>query len=245
MAKIGPPIRGFSLKTSISQMFGVNAAYYQPNHGIPGHNALDIIKSDDKRGYGAPIIAAHDGVVTQATQDVPWRTKGNGIVIAAKDGAFATIYWHLAGFECAVGEEVKRGQVIGLMGNTGEVFPQPTKLCPHCGTHLHFGVLEYGHENAYKGFVDPAPYMIDEGDKLPIQFNRSLFLGSSGDDVSWLQTVLRCEGFAEDYDPVGFFGTKTLRDVIAFQKKYGISPAIGYVGPLTRVFLNKKWSVWS
>ena len=31
-----------------------------------------------------------------------------------------------------------RGQKIGTMGNTGEVYPTPSRSSPYSGTHLHF-----------------------------------------------------------------------------------------------------------
>ena len=38
------------------------------------------------------------------------------------------------------GQTVARGQKIGTMGNTGNVYPVPNSYNPYGGTHLHFGV---------------------------------------------------------------------------------------------------------
>lgn len=242
--KLSPPIKGFDSAKNFSQLFGVNAEYYKKELGIPGHNALDFIWSDEKRGFGTPVLAMHGGVVSQINYDVPHKTKGNGIYIFSSDGRFYTNYWHLATFEVRVGQVVEALQVIGTMGNSGNVTPRPSPECPLCGTHLHGGLYVPDHANDYGSFVDPLPYLFSEGDKLPIVFGRDLFLGSAGDDVSWLQTCLRIEGFASDYDPIAKFGYKTLRDVVRLQKKHGISPAIGYVGKITRSFLNGKYSAY-
>ena len=37
-------------------------------------------------------------------------------------------------------QEVKAGQLLGYMGNTGNVYPEPTPENPGAGTHLHFEV---------------------------------------------------------------------------------------------------------
>lgn len=237
------PIKNFSWKENISQLFGVNRAYYQPKYGIPGHNGLDIIVRDDKKGFGTPIISVCDGIVESKTYDVPTRTNGNGVYIYSVELNRTFVYWHLSDFQCEVGQEVKEGDVIGLMGNSGAVYPLPTKYNPYDGTHLHFAVLDRSNKNEYSGFIDPVPFLWESG-KLPLLFSRDLFYGREGDDVSYLQTILKLEGFADDYEPIGYFGYKTMRDVINFQQKNNITPAFGYFGPKTVYFTNKKWSTF-
>lgn len=70
------------------------------------------------------------------------------------------------------------------------------------------------------------------------QFKRDLYLGLSGDDVIELQKRFAREGLAT-YDPTGYFGKLTKASAIAYQTKHGITPAEGYVGPKTRLSLNK------
>ena len=62
----------------------------------------------------------------------------------------------------------------------------------------------------------------------------------SGDDISWLQSILKLEGFAGDYEPIAYFGAKTMRDVIYLQKKYNLTP-VGIFGPKTREIINSKY----
>lgn len=243
--KLFYPIYGFSWKDSISQMFGCNAQTYQEKFGIPAHNALDIRKSDSKMGYGTPILAMHDGIIESMTYDMPHRSRGNGIYIISHDKTFSTNYWHLATFECNIGEPVIAGQVIGLMGNTGAVSPLPTKENPYLGTHVHAGLKLHTiteRNMAYGGFVDSTPFLYNKGEKLPVRFDRDLWWMSQNDDVAHLQTILKLEGFAEDYEPNSYYGKKTNRDVIKLQQKYNINPALGYVGKLTRQFLNEKYA---
>ena len=241
-----PPIANFTWLDNTSQLFGVNKDFYMPKFGIPGHNGIDIAVhgQDNKNGFGTKILATHDGVVEKMKQDVPFKTNGNGIYILDTGGRFSTVYWHLSQFHVNVGDKVTTGQVIGLMGNSGYVFPEPSPSCPYCGTHLHFSVYVHGLDNEYGGFTDPVPWIIGPPKKLPIQFSRDLTIGYSGNDVSWLQTCLKLENLAENYDPTGYFGNQTRKDVIKLQEIYGLSPTIGYVGPKTRNLLNKRWSVY-
>ncbi len=69
-------------------------------------------------------------------------------------------------------------------------------------------------------------------------FKRDLHYGMSGDDVIELQKRFAREGLAT-YAPTGFFGVLTKASSTAYQKKNNIFPQMGYVGPKTRLSLNK------
>ena len=243
--KLTPPIENFSWKHNISQFFGVSHDTYMTRFGVPGHNGLDIVIRDNKRGFGTPVLAMHDGTIERINYDVPHKTSGNGIYLLSTDKTFSTNYWHLASFEAEVGQEIKQGQVIATVGNSGWVFPKPSPTCIHCGTHLHIAVKRHSYRNDYGGFIDPVPCLFREGDKLPMNLRRNMFLLSNGDHVSHLQTLLHIEGFGGDYERYGHFGRKTLRDAIALQRRHGISPTLGYVYTKTRAFLNEKYSLYA
>ena len=89
------------------------------------HNGLDIGASSPGV-IGDKIVAAYDGVVTIATYST---SAGNWIWIYHGDGLY-TVYMHTSKMLVSVGDKVTRGQVIALMGNTGN----------STGAHLHFGV---------------------------------------------------------------------------------------------------------
>lgn len=239
-----PPIKNFNYIENISQMFGCNPYIYQKKYGIPAHNGIDIVVKDNKNGYGTPVIATHNGTVEKMIFDnLPLHTKGNGIYILDDSKLFSTVYWHLSAFECSIGQKVSKGQVIGLMGNSGYVLPQPTPNQPYNGTHLHFAVNNIK-TNEYNGFIDPIPLLYKKGDKLPIYIFRDLFKnifgGSRGNDVSYLQTCLKIEGLA-DYEPIGIFGNKTKESVKKLQERYDIQPTKGYCGVKTRQFISNKY----
>ncbi|MDE2079223.1 MAG: right-handed parallel beta-helix repeat-containing protein [Patescibacteria group bacterium] len=70
-------------------------------------------------------------------------------------------------------------------------------------------------------------------------FTQNLTVGSTGQDVTELQKVLIAEGDLTIAAPTGYFGALTKVAVVRYQNAHGISPASGYVGPLTRAELNK------
>lgn len=70
-------------------------------------------------------------------------------------------------------------------------------------------------------------------------FNANLRVGARSNDVTRLQTLLGQDSAVYPEKIVsGYFGPKTLAAVKRFQRKYGISPVSGIVGPLTRAKLN-------
>ena len=105
------------------------------------HAAIDIYGP----GHGSNIYAANNGTVVEAKAgcvvgDLSCNGRqGNYIIINHNIGNYYTIYMHLASISVNVGQTVSRGQKIGTMGNTGEVYPAPSSYSPYSGTHLHFG----------------------------------------------------------------------------------------------------------
>jgi len=78
------------------------------------------------------------------------------------------------------------------------------------------------------------------------QFNTNLTVGSTGVDVMELQKFLNMDaatqvstvGAGSPGNETSFFGPATRAAVAKFQVKYGITPAVGYFGPLTRAKVN-------
>lgn len=109
------------------------------------HHGLDLA---NKRG--TPIYATADGTIQKTCVK---RLIGKYIVIKHKFG-YETRYGHLSRILVKEGSEVKKGQHIGLMGNTGR----------STGTHLHYEVLRY---NRYRN-----PYYYLNKSKDDIIFTR-------------------------------------------------------------------------
>ena len=92
------------------------------------HNGLDIAAP-----WATPVIATADGVIEQIAKDPFF---GNMIQIEHKSSQMKTLYGHLKNHAdgLQVGRQVKRGEIIGYMGNSGR----------STGTHLHYGVYANG-----------------------------------------------------------------------------------------------------
>jgi peptidoglycan hydrolase-like protein with peptidoglycan-binding domain len=69
-----------------------------------------------------------------------------------------------------------------------------------------------------------------------------LSVGSTGENVKILQTVLVQLGYINKDSITSYFGSITKEAVIKFQKDNSIIPAVGYAGPITRVKLIEKIS---
>lgn len=112
------------------------------------HGALDIGAPS-----GTPIYAAAGGVV-QAARDMG--SCGLGIVIRHRHPSIkyvTTTYCHLSQMNVSKGEKVARGQLIGLVGWTGNVLPRDER-----GAHLHFSVAAGSN---WKDTVDPKEHFLE------------------------------------------------------------------------------------
>jgi murein DD-endopeptidase MepM/ murein hydrolase activator NlpD len=89
------------------------------------HAGLDI-----SAPYGTDVRAAGDGVVMDAG---PHTGLGRAITVDHGFGV-ETVYGHLSGYNTEPGRRVKRGEVIGYVGDSGRA----------SGPHLHFEVHVYG-----------------------------------------------------------------------------------------------------
>lgn len=98
------------------------------------HNGIDF-GSDT----GTPIMAAYDGEVILSEYS---SSAGNYIMIN-HGGGLVSVYMHCSKLIAQVGNVVSKGDVIGLVGSTGN----------STGPHLHFSVRVNGE------YVDPAPYI--------------------------------------------------------------------------------------
>jgi len=75
---------------------------------------------------GVPVYAPARGVVVLAE---PLAVRGQAVILDHGWGVFSG-FWHLSQIDVTVGQEVERGQPIGLVGNTGL----------STGPHLHWEV---------------------------------------------------------------------------------------------------------
>ena len=104
------------------------------------HTGIDLVNIQ-----GTPIYSSADGtVVTVRDMMTDGRYYGYGkYVVIAHNSKYSTLYAHLMSYTVSPGQEVKRGDVIGYLGNTGW----------STGPHLHFEVWENGNR------VNPISYL--------------------------------------------------------------------------------------
>jgi len=107
---------------------------------------------------GTPIYATADGVVKTAG------SSGNGFgkqVVVHHGFGYETLYGHMLRIRARVGQQVRRGQVIGWVGSSGK----------STAPHLHYEVHKYGRP------VDPIYFFYN--DLSPGQYQQILKLASS------------------------------------------------------------------
>ena len=115
--------------------------------GIVKHEAIDI-----PAPRGTPVIAVDDGRIAKLFTSIP-----GGLTIYHFDPSekFAYYYAHLDGYApgMAEGKQVKRGEVIGYVGSTGNA--------NSANPHLHFTIFELGPEKRWwKGTaINPYPLL--------------------------------------------------------------------------------------
>ena len=88
-------------------------------------------------------------------------------------------------------------------------------------------------------FTDIPNDLIEKAKNTQFLFTVNLKKGMTHPDVSKLQQRLKDEGFYTYPQITGYFGDVTKAAVIAYQKANKITPAEGYVGPITRSKLNE------
>lgn len=126
------------------------------------HKGIDISSR-----AGGNIFAAYDGTVE--TIGLNSSSAGNYIIIkhVINGKAYYSRYMHMKKGSLKVkkkGEVVKKGQVIGEMGNTGHCSPQPPPN--NAGTHLHFSISDTLNEsdtNMNNGYVYDPIEVIQNG----------------------------------------------------------------------------------
>ena len=111
-------------KEDITSHFEEKSKHPKTKKGVV-HNGIDI-----KATIGTPVFATADGIIAKASLEGNW---GNLIVITHLDG-YETWFAHLNGFYISENQEVKKGDIIGYVGNTGL----------STGPHLHYEVKQNG-----------------------------------------------------------------------------------------------------
>lgn len=126
----------------LPERFAVDWIKVGPN-GDSRHDGTT--KNENWWGWGEPVLAVGDGTITQVVNEFPDNTPrflppvtldniaGNHIILQIAPNRFVT-YAHLqrGGIKVRVGDHVHRGDVLALLGNSGNT----------TGAHLHLQVTD-------------------------------------------------------------------------------------------------------
>jgi len=132
----------------IKNMYNVISGFGMRIHPIlkisRKHEGVDIAAPK-----GTPVYATADGIVSRKQSSASY-----GMYVILEHGySFETVYAHLSKKTVKPGQKVKRGELIGYVGNTGLAL----------GTHLHYEVWKNGRP------VDPVFYFTS--DITPEEYN--------------------------------------------------------------------------
>ena len=131
---------GMPVPGHISSKFGLRKSPFSGQ--IEFHRGVDI-----SARRGTKVVATADGKVTQAG----WQGVCGRAVTLRHPSGFDTRYCHLERVRVLVGEQVRRGDVIGTVGSTGR----------SAGPHLHYSVSRNGKS------LDPDPFLKTGRDRGP------------------------------------------------------------------------------
>jgi murein DD-endopeptidase MepM/ murein hydrolase activator NlpD len=181
---------------------------------------------------GTPIKAIADGTITGIVPT--FAGAGGRMIFQSFPSGHNADYLHLSRIDVVAGQQVKQGQVIGLVGGSGLGKENGY------GAHLHLSFRVGGKPTMGAGNIDyeafrGAPTSVAPASVAPTPKakagsrayrGKELKRGEpAGPDVLYLQNKL-------GVNPPGPFGPLTHNAVVAFQRKHGLL-ADGIVGPLT------------
>lgn len=111
---------------------------------------------------GTPIYATGDGIILHAIKKDQKASKGYGNLIIIDHGyGYKTLYAHMNKFQVKQGDQVKRGEVIGLVGSTGL----------STGPHLHYEVIKNNRK------VNPIHYLFNS--LTPEEYHKMVKISNS------------------------------------------------------------------
>ncbi|MEH0826882.1 MULTISPECIES: M23 family metallopeptidase [unclassified Micromonospora] len=108
------------------------------------HTGIDLVAAE-----GTPYVAIHSGTVTKAGW---FGGYGYAVIVQHADGSEA-IYGHSSSVSVKEGQQVKAGDQLGLVGNTGHSY----------GSHLHLEIHVKGEPK------DPVPWLQERGVDIKLQ----------------------------------------------------------------------------
>ena len=130
-------------------------SYYGCMSGVrPGLRPTRHTGVDFDGAKGDPVIAAADGTVVDVLPESAWPC-GNGLINEHRVDETPlgwTLYCHMDETNVQRGQKIKRGDVVGKLGATGQSLGVP---------HLHFGLCpDQPCRGPATATVDPLPFIV-------------------------------------------------------------------------------------
>jgi len=127
-----------------SKAFGQQLAPIINRYGIPGmgygdgfHPGIDFLTT-----LGTPIVAVSDGIIVFTGEPYKDKIYGGGFGVTLKHtDTFFSSYFHLSKVFITNGQNIKRGERLGLSGKSNSSF-----------YHLHFGLKKNGKKESGLNF---------------------------------------------------------------------------------------------
>lgn len=107
------------------------------------HEGLDIANE-----VWTPVFATADGIVSFVGIRIFY---GTSVMINHRGSGFTTVYAHLEKASVEEGQVVKRGELVGYMGNTGR----------STGPHLHYEVRKFNKYDNPMKYILPLDIIVD------------------------------------------------------------------------------------
>ncbi|MEC0125362.1 GH25 family lysozyme [Paenibacillus pabuli] len=166
--------------------YKITSPFGMRKHPVSGankfHRGVDLVVTP----ADGPINAFVAGEVTHAQMGVSGSGFGNyGIVVAIKDDkGYLHVYAHLSAAGVKVGQQVKRGQLIGKQGSTGI----------SSGAHLHYEVRkacspQFGYTATEAGVVEPTQYLINYYGQTPVKGDKPVTVRDINVVSKWAESA--------------------------------------------------------
>jgi murein DD-endopeptidase MepM/ murein hydrolase activator NlpD len=152
------------------------------------HDGIDIAPIT-RHIDGDKLFAVADGTVVASKTNNGGDKVGLGHYMVIQHDGFFTEYAHMQELGLPVGTKVKAGQVVGLMGHSGECF---SSTPGGTGTHLHFRIGE----GTYNAAVS---HKKDGNGKTFGSVNPEPFLSAIAKEEPWKQAIRATHDLPEEW----------------------------------------------
>ena len=217
----------FKSKFRITQPFGpdhfltikekqIKASDYYAKWGLRGHEGLDLVPG----GNVWDVLCLEDGIVVRDIDDENiGKNYGKNVTVWHPAIGKATQYCHLNRNSVKVGERLTRGQVLGVMGDTGNT----------SGAHVHLNLFDVdangirkNRDNGYFGGIDPAPFLEEDApqqETVSIQKELEQAVKDRNDHHNDRMALYEELGFEGDFNRI--IAVERIRMLLEVEKKSG------------------------